>query len=407
MRVADTIRKIGIHVSGSSWTSTTISMHRRGNKSKKVPNVKLRPANAMVRARASPEHTSCWAEESEIAEDNTAISGGTRPFKSVVLCATGAVDKPALFQLARDLGATSTSAFTDRVTHLVAENHGGAKYKCALERKIPILLPSWITESHRVWQQGDDVDLARSVAAHRLPVFAGVTLCVSGIDNIVHRTQINKALTAAGGTYVATLEPPVHVTHLLCTGEVDTDKMRDAEELNRVRLADPPIQLVWEEWFWDSLEYHGRFDETLYRTRRPRRARREPSIATISHPIPIEAADDDGDELAPVQRHPTVALQLWGSLLKARGYEVDVARGAVVLPGSSEASPHTQYETQVDTGGGVLSSLRRANSILAPRTTASAGLPFRRSGSTSVMLGKRRASEEEGEGEESVKRGRV
>jgi hypothetical protein len=33
-----------------------------------------------------------------------------------------------LFKLASELGATTVSAFTDRVTHLVAESHGGAKY---------------------------------------------------------------------------------------------------------------------------------------------------------------------------------------------------------------------------------------------------------------------------------------
>jgi hypothetical protein len=73
------------------------------------------------------------------------IGGSCRPFKNVVVCATGVLDKvspfserrrrvqsdtsqPALFKLAIELGATSVRAFTDRVTHLVAENHGGAKY---------------------------------------------------------------------------------------------------------------------------------------------------------------------------------------------------------------------------------------------------------------------------------------
>jgi hypothetical protein len=58
----------------------------------------------------------------------------------------------------------------------VAEDHGGAKYtvrwwgylavqvyidgiQCALERKIPILKSSWITESYQIWLRGDDVDL--------------------------------------------------------------------------------------------------------------------------------------------------------------------------------------------------------------------------------------------------------
>lgn len=36
--------------------------------------------------------------------------------------------QPTLFKLAFELGAVSTSDFTDRVTHLIADSHGGAKY---------------------------------------------------------------------------------------------------------------------------------------------------------------------------------------------------------------------------------------------------------------------------------------
>jgi DNA replication regulator DPB11 len=122
-----------------------------------------------------------------------------RPFGGVTLCATGTMDKvrwswlrlcqlavkltvcgkPTLFKQAFELGATSTSDLTDRVTHLLANSHGGAKYmvrllsgasclcsilfirmQCALERKIPIMHPEWITDAYQVWLRGDDVDLA-------------------------------------------------------------------------------------------------------------------------------------------------------------------------------------------------------------------------------------------------------
>ncbi|KAF7326374.1 hypothetical protein MVEN_02623800 [Mycena venus] len=346
-------------------------MHRRGNKSKKVPNVRLRPAqpDAMARARASPEPSSYWDnQETQIATtEEPAIIGGScpRPFKNVVVCATGVLDKPALFKLASQLGATSVSAFTDRVTHLVAEDHGGAKYLCALERKIPILLPSWISESHRIWQHGDDVDFAQSIATHRLPVFSGVTLCTSGIP-IVRRTKINKLLTAAGGTYVKALERPVRVTHVLCAGDAETDEMRYADKFNAAGEADPPIQLVW-----------GRMGDSMRRA----------ITWKTSH-----AAADDEDELAPVQRLPSMTLQLWGSLLKTRGYEV--AGGSVVLSpgkarqmvleGRSSEEPTQERGPAAAAGGSVLSSFRRANSFVASRPTAAAAreLPFGRTSST-------------------------
>ncbi|KAJ7047936.1 hypothetical protein C8F04DRAFT_1023030, partial [Mycena alexandri] len=399
----------------------------------------------MARARAaSPEAASCWAQDSQIVgSDDTVLIGGScpRPFRNVVVCATGVLDKPELFKLALELGATSVSAFTDRVTHLVAENHGGAKYQCALERKIPILLPSWIIESHRIWQHGDDVDLVQSIALHRLPPFSGVTLCISGIPDILRRTTINKALTAGGGTYVKDLVRPVRVTHLLCSGEagVETDKMRYADKFNRAGEADPPIQIVWEEWFWDSLEYGGQFDEGKYQAGLPRPERRATRISPPSVRVPIppvpssssnsinsrnsappasappslgpnnntnfsSAYDDDLEDgeplIARIQRPPAMALQLWGSLLKARGYAVDEARRGVVLsPEKAQQAreaamqdPAGEREREGEGGDGegnsnanakdngkgkgkesVLSSFRRQNShslVVAARGTA-------------------------------------
>lgn len=133
--------------------------------------------------------------------------------------------------------------------------------------------PSWVTESYETWLRGDDVDLAevrrrrlflpcptellasQSVAQHRLPIFAGVTLSLSGIDDIPLRTQINKLVTQQGGTYLKHLERPVRVTHLLCAGTEETDKMHYAEKFNR--QGEARISLVWDTWFWDCLDHGG------------------------------------------------------------------------------------------------------------------------------------------------------
>lgn len=90
---------------------------------------------------------------------------------------------------------------------------------------------------------------------HRLPIFSGVVLCLSGITDLERRLQINKLVTQNGGTYVKNLERPVRVTHLLCSGDEETDKMRYAAKFNKRKEAN--IHLVWEEWFWDSLEFGG------------------------------------------------------------------------------------------------------------------------------------------------------
>lgn len=108
----------------------------------------------------------------------------------------------------------------------------------------------------------------QSIENHRLPVFSDVVLSLSGINDITRRTQISKLVTRLGGTCVMGFEPPVKATHLLCSGDNEPDGMRYAERFNEA--AEARTHLVWEEWFWDSLDSGGRSDETNYQVSRPR-----------------------------------------------------------------------------------------------------------------------------------------
>jgi DNA replication regulator DPB11 len=97
---------------------------------------------------------------------------------------------------------------------------------------------------------------------HRLPVFSGVVMTLSGIDDVVQQTRISRLLTQQDGSFVMNLERPVKVTHLLCSGNEETEKMRYAGKFNARKEAN--IHLVWEEWFWDSLEFGGEFSLLLF-----------------------------------------------------------------------------------------------------------------------------------------------
>ena len=45
-----------------------------------------------------------------------------------------------------------------------------------------------------------------------------------------------------------------------------------AEKFNS--RGEAKIHLVWEEWFWDSLDFGGRFEEEKYDVRKPRPERK-------------------------------------------------------------------------------------------------------------------------------------
>ncbi|KAF8271324.1 hypothetical protein EI94DRAFT_1720928 [Lactarius quietus] len=288
-------------------------MTRRVNRSKKVycprPGVKLRPAR--------PEDARTLAEQrtpppsprlSDAPEDfeTSFIDTCPRPFRGYTICTTG-VDRSTIFPKAGEMGANTTAAFTDYVTHLIAEEHGGQNiWYCAVERKIPILMPSWIRDTFEIWQKGDDFDFAA---------------------DLDRRTTINRTVTQHDGKYVKNIERPVRVTHLLCSGDDETDKMRYARKFNERGEAD--IKLVWEEWFWDSLNFGGRFEETPYLVTCPRPERRQ--LPSLRHPSTKEAepprerpqADADApeeEEIAVARRVPGAMLRVWESLLAPRGY---------------------------------------------------------------------------------------
>ncbi|KAF9262954.1 hypothetical protein L218DRAFT_372662 [Marasmius fiardii PR-910] len=369
-------------------------MRRRGFKSTKVPNVKLRPAQPSLARARDPLVEDVWAQDSQLPSDDTGIIDTCpRPFAGIVLCATGLLDKPGIFRQAAELGATTCSALTDRVTHLIAERHGGAKYMCALERKIPILSPDWIAENYQIWLKGDDVDLEQSLKKYRLPIFSGVVLCLSGIDDIKRRTQINKFVTQYGGTFLKSLERPVRVTHLLCSGEKETDKMHYAEKFNRKGEAD--IKLVWEEWFWDSLEFGGRFDEDKYQVRQPRPERRQLPIQERTPTLPsCEILDctqqtqrattkDDDEEPASVQRTPAIQLKLWESLLKGRGFQIDAEQGRLIRSPTKSQSQKNRGEES----GNVRERIP-AKEVLKPQGSFLASADFRRANSFALPANK-------------------
>lgn len=80
-------------------------------------------------------------------------------------------------------------------------------------------------------------------------------IATSGIDDADREKQINRLVTHNKGIFVNTIERPVKVTHLLCSGDDKTEKMKYAEKFNQ--KGEASITLVWEEWFWDCIHFGG------------------------------------------------------------------------------------------------------------------------------------------------------
>ena len=178
----------------------------------------------------------------------------------------------------------------------------------------------------------------QSVKTHRLPPFTGVVLCVSGIEDEAQRVKINKLVTSGGGTYVKDITRPVKVTHLLCSSGIEngSEKVKYAQRFNE--KGEASIRIVWEEWFWDSIEAHGCCDEERYSITKPRPSRKSTpereqlqpvaeAKAESSKPQPKPAVDTEdllnGEEEEHVlaARLPAVTVLAWEGMLRSRGFQ--------------------------------------------------------------------------------------
>jgi DNA replication regulator DPB11 len=118
----------------------------------------------------------------------------------------------------------------------------------------------------------------------------------------------------------------------------------------------------------------------------------------IPHSTSTTTPDEEEDEVASVKRVPAVTLQLWETLLKPRGFEINGGKlirsptksqaGKGGADGDVEVSPlgaktrnskGKEREREVDGNGSVIASFRRVNSFAAPAAVHSvARQPFRR-----------------------------
>ncbi|KAF8512497.1 hypothetical protein JB92DRAFT_2928157 [Gautieria morchelliformis] len=306
----------------------------------KVPNVKLRPVQASS-ASSKSRQTSVprvGLREDDAPGDAVDLSAGGKPFHGIVLCASGDLDKRTLFSRAQELGAVRSNDFTDKVTHLIADAPGSAKYKCAVERNLPILKATWVEEAYHTWLNGGVVNLEQTMSDHRLPVFSGVKLCITGMEDIALRNKVHAWLAKEGGVYLKSLNATA--THLLCCVSDTSAKLKWTRDHNRTQSQTDQIRIVWEEWFWDCIEFGGRWDESSYEITKARPARKFVSqisetigessklpTATLSQHTPLPYSiptstllGDDTSEYGQTYKQRDIGLRIFQHIVQKRSY---------------------------------------------------------------------------------------
>ncbi|KAG8965377.1 hypothetical protein FRC00_004533 [Tulasnella sp. 408] len=252
---------------------------RKGRGSTKVPGVKLKavPSNASSKRRIDDSYSD--NDERDPLGDMS-VNETKPPFVGIVICCTGIKDKNVLFEQAKILGATTSKDFTVSVTHLIADGPGSAKYQCALERRIPIMDSKWVANTYARWQNGESLVLQETIETHRLLPFIGLKIAITGENDVTRRTELAKLIQRHGGSYSKQLNH--NVTHLVvcCKSESaanESEKVKWARAANMERKKSGVqylIQLIWEEWLFDSIDWQGKWEEPNYRIENPRPSRK-------------------------------------------------------------------------------------------------------------------------------------
>ncbi len=83
------------------------------------------------------------------------------------------------------MGAEHKLDLTSDVTHLLVGDSNTLKYKyVAREREdVKVLNPVWLEAVRESWMTGDVFDLHALEEEHKLPVLAGLSVCVTGFDD--------------------------------------------------------------------------------------------------------------------------------------------------------------------------------------------------------------------------------
>ena len=153
------------------------------------------------------------------------------------------------------MGAVHKLDLTSEVTHLFVGNINTPKYRYVAKERpdIKVLHPDWLEAVRQAWMNGDDVDVEALEQQYRLPVFSGLTVCITGFDDHDQRSFISDTVQEKGAAYHGDLTRSI--THLIAAAPQGA-KYTHAKQWG--------INVVSLKWFEDGLRRGMSLDESLY-----------------------------------------------------------------------------------------------------------------------------------------------
>uniref|UniRef100_A0A915PII3 BRCT domain-containing protein n=1 Tax=Setaria digitata TaxID=48799 RepID=A0A915PII3_9BILA len=185
--------------------------------------------------------------------------------QGAIVCFSGIEMKTRKQQisLVKMMGGTISKAFTEKVTHLVADSQDtkSKKFVTAIDYAVPVLSVSWIFaawKNAKAFNERKYID-QQFVNEHRLQIFSKCIITCSGIAP-QDRSTLSHLIEANGGVYAGNMKKN-HCTHLV------TD-LNSGEKYKIARKWGwDQVKIVRLRWVTKSVEKGYRLPERLYETR--------------------------------------------------------------------------------------------------------------------------------------------
>ncbi|KAF3483384.1 BRCT domain-containing protein [Arthroderma uncinatum] len=189
------------------------------------------------------------AQDAELAKE--------LPLAGVILCCTSilAEHRSQLADIACQMGAIHKFDLTSDVTHLIVGDINTPKYKyVAKERNdVKVLRAEWVEAVRSSWILGGDTDIRTLEVEYQLPPFFGLSICITGFEDMDFRNHLQKTVSSNGGEFRKDLTKTV--THLVA-------RVGDGKKYKFAVLWG--IKVVSLKWLEDSIQRTMALDEALY-----------------------------------------------------------------------------------------------------------------------------------------------
>jgi hypothetical protein len=159
------------------------------------------------------------------------------------------------------MGAVHKLDLTSDVTHLLVGSITTPKYRYVAKERpdIKVLSPEFVDKVRESWIEGGEVNVTQFEEECRMPTFAGLTICLTGFEDLAQRKEMEHTCRKEGAEWSADLTK--HVTHLI-TAKPEGAKYTHAKQWG--------IHTVGLKWYEDSLIRGMAVEESCYRPDLPR-----------------------------------------------------------------------------------------------------------------------------------------